>query len=140
MRSWTSIDEPRHPETQCGIVALSAPGRSRRQQSIIANDSGEIEAFPDSNRSVILSFKSDHRPFVLVHPGTATFAGIPQLAVSAAAVGIPLIAPFTQFEGRRTQLNVRVGKMMRLPSNLRVQVNADVYNVLNRGDILSRNN
>jgi len=73
-------------------------------------------------------------------PCTATFAGIPQVAVSTAAVGIPLLAPFTQFEGRRTQLNVRVGKMMRLRSSLRLQVNADVYNALNRGDILSRNN
>src|SRR5262245_8595915 len=73
-------------------------------------------------------------------PCTATFAGIPQVAVSTAAVGIPLLAPFTQFEGRRTEFNVRVGKMMRLRSSLRLQVNADVYNALNSRDILSRNN
>jgi hypothetical protein len=57
------------------------------------------------------------------------------LAVCTATATVPLITPGTEFEGRRTHLDLRVSKIVRLGSRMRLQANLDVYNVLNRSDI-----
>ena len=56
-----------------------------------------------------------------------------------ATATVPLIAPATEYEARRTSLDLRVGKSLRLGARMRLQANLDVYNVLNRSDILRVN-
>ena len=61
-------------------------------------------------------------------------------AVCTASVsGIPLIPPMTQFEDRRTQLDLRVGKIVKMGNSRELQVHIDVYNVLNASTILNVN-
>lgn len=57
-----------------------------------------------------------------------------------ATASVPLIEPFTQFEARRNQFDVRVSKIVRLGSRLRLQANVDAFNVLNNAAITIRNN
>jgi outer membrane receptor protein involved in Fe transport len=61
------------------------------------------------------------------------------LSGGAATVTIPLIAPYTQFEDRRTQLDLRLTKSFSIgPRNGRIQAMADVYNLFNASSVLSR--
>jgi hypothetical protein len=53
-----------------------------------------------------------------------------------ATARVQLIAPQTHFLDRRTQLDVRLTKVFNLISNVRLQVNVDVYNALNSSSIL----
>ena len=57
-----------------------------------------------------------------------------------ATVSVPLITPFSQFEKRRTQLDVRLTKHVRLTEKLRLQANFDVYNAFNASTLLGVNN
>jgi hypothetical protein len=59
---------------------------------------------------------------------------------TATASGIPLIEPFTQFEDRRNQIDIRLSKSLRLGSQMRLQANLDIFNVLNNAAITVRNN
>lgn len=52
---------------------------------------------------------------------------------------VPLIAPQTQFEGRRSQLDLRLTKNLNIGRKRRARVNVDVYNVFNAGPILTIN-
>ena len=52
---------------------------------------------------------------------------------------MPLVAPQTLFEDRRTNVDIRMSKNIQLNSNVRVRLNLDVYNAFNRGDILDIN-
>jgi hypothetical protein len=52
---------------------------------------------------------------------------------------VPLIAPMTHFLPRRTQLDLRLTKALKLGARTRVQANLDVYNALNTSVILSYN-
>ena len=52
---------------------------------------------------------------------------------------IPLIEPATQYEGRVTQLDVRVAKIFRV-GRVRVQGTLDLFNALNANPILAVNN
>ena len=52
-------------------------------------------------------------------------------ATCAATATVALIQPQTMFEGRKTQLNLRLSKRISLGPKLRLQANVDVYNVLN---------
>jgi hypothetical protein len=52
---------------------------------------------------------------------------------------VPLIQPGTEFEARRSQLDLRFSKALRLGPRLRVQGNFDIYNVFNNNAILSDN-
>jgi hypothetical protein len=56
----------------------------------------------------------------------------------SATTAVPLVAPQTMFEPRRTQLNLRLTKFLRLPRG-RLQVNLDVYNALNASDVVTLN-
>jgi len=53
-----------------------------------------------------------------------------------ATVSVPVVAPQTLFEDRRSQLDLRVSKMFALNGNGRLYVNVDLYNVLNAASIL----
>jgi len=57
-----------------------------------------------------------------------------------ATVTIPLVAPNTLFENRSTQLDLRLTKLLKFGSRIRVQANVDVYNALNSNAVLAVNN
>jgi hypothetical protein len=58
-----------------------------------------------------------------------------QITCNATAT-VPIIAPQTLFEGRRTQLDLRVSRKLKLPGRSTLRVNVDVYNVLNGSSVL----
>jgi hypothetical protein len=60
-------------------------------------------------------------------------------AVCNATVTVPLIQPLTQWEGRRTQVDLRLSKRFKLGSVKSVKANVDVYNLLNASSILGVN-
>lgn len=53
---------------------------------------------------------------------------------------VPLVAPQTFFEPRRTIVDMRVSRIFDLANGMRLQVNLDVYNLLNDSAILNLNN
>jgi hypothetical protein len=60
-------------------------------------------------------------------------------ATCSGTATVPLIAPQTMFEDRRTQLDLRLSKFIRIASKLRLQANFDVYNALNASPLLGIN-
>jgi hypothetical protein len=60
-------------------------------------------------------------------------------AVCTATAMVPLFAPMTRFEDRRTQLDLRLTKIFRVGTRARLQANFDVYNVLNASAVLGVN-
>lgn len=48
---------------------------------------------------------------------------------------VPLVKPMTQFLDRRTQLDLRLSKIVRV-GNVRLRGNVDIYNVLNGSTVL----
>ena len=56
-----------------------------------------------------------------------------------ATAPVPLVAPMTLFEDRRTQLDLRISKVFTLRSSARLQANFDIYNALNANGILGVN-
>ena len=59
--------------------------------------------------------------------------------VCTARATVPLIAPQTLFEGRRTQLDLRVSKFFSVGSRGRLQANIDIYNALNGSSLSAVN-
>jgi hypothetical protein len=60
--------------------------------------------------------------------------------VCTASAVVPLIVPWTEFEPRRTQIDVRVSKLFAVGSRMRLRANLDVYNVFNNSAVLEPNN
>jgi hypothetical protein len=60
--------------------------------------------------------------------------------VCTATATVPLIVPRTQFEPRRTNLDLRVSKVFSVGPKTRLRANLDVYNVLNDSSVLQVNN
>ncbi len=60
------------------------------------------------------------------------------LAGGARTASVELIAPFSQFEGRVNQLDVRLARLFRM-GRVRMQAMFDIYNMLNASSILSMN-
>jgi hypothetical protein len=60
------------------------------------------------------------------------------LAGGTRTANVPLVAPFTQFEARRNQLDIRSSKLFQL-GKYRLRGNFDVYNALNGASILGVN-
>ena len=58
--------------------------------------------------------------------------------VCSATMNVPLMVPFTEFEPRRTQLDLRLTKLFNF-GRYRIQANADVYNILNDASVLQMN-
>jgi hypothetical protein len=56
-----------------------------------------------------------------------------------ATVAVPLVAPMTLFEDRRTQFDLRLSKIFRFASGVHLQANFDVYNMFNANSILGTN-
>ena len=61
-----------------------------------------------------------------------------QVTCTATAT-VPLIAPMTMFEPRRSQVDFRLAKIIKLPGAARLQANFDVYNLLNDSSVLGLN-
>ena len=57
-------------------------------------------------------------------------------AGGARTANVPLIAPQTQFEERRNQLDLQLTKIVRAGARGRVEANFDAYNVLNSSRFL----
>ena len=80
-------------------------------------------------------------PNSAIEPGL----GRPQAACGsrvpcAATSTIPLVAPQTLFEPRRSQLNLRLSKLLQLGGTRRLRASVDLYNALNANNILTLNN
>ena len=60
-------------------------------------------------------------------------------AVCTATATVPLFTPFTQFEPRRTQIDLRLTKIFTLSARMRVRANVDLYNILNDGSVVQMN-
>jgi hypothetical protein len=61
------------------------------------------------------------------------------LSGNTATVVIPLIAPYSEFEKRRTQLDLRVSKTFKAgPRSSRLEVMLDAYNLFNANSVLVR--
>jgi hypothetical protein len=60
-------------------------------------------------------------------------------AVCTLTATVPLLVPYTQFEPRRTQLDLRLSKVFQA-GRARLQGNLDVYNVFNDSSIIFINN
>ena len=65
--------------------------------------------------------------------------GTRTLATCTATATVPLIAPKMGFEGRRTQVDVRLSKSFNMGTRGRLQANLDVYNALNSSPLLNIN-
>jgi hypothetical protein len=61
------------------------------------------------------------------------------LAGGVRSAVVPLMMPQTRFEGRKSQLDLRLTKNMNIGRKGRLRVNLDVYNVLNASSILTIN-
>jgi hypothetical protein len=61
------------------------------------------------------------------------------LSGGARTATVPLIIPQTAFEDRFTRLDFRVGKQIRVNNRVRLQANADFYNLLNGAAVLALN-
>jgi hypothetical protein len=57
-------------------------------------------------------------------------------AVCTSTATVPLIAPESQYEDRRTQVDVRLTKSFTVGRSARLRANLDVYNALNASNIL----
>src|SRR5262249_23087855 len=55
------------------------------------------------------------------------------------ATGIPLIAPATLYEDRRSQLDLRFSKLFKFAEARKIKVNVDVFNALNANTVLGIN-
>lgn len=60
--------------------------------------------------------------------------------VCTATAQVPLVAPYTMFLDRRTQLDVRLSKVLRLGPRTRLRANVDLYNILNANTVLGASN
>ena len=60
--------------------------------------------------------------------------------VCTATTTVPLFRPMTQFEPRRTLVDVRMSKVFAVGGSRRLKANVDVYNLLNDGSVVNTNN
>jgi len=64
--------------------------------------------------------------------------GNPPRAGCTSIVTVPLLAPGTEYDGRRTQLDLRLTKLLKV-RRARIQANVDLYNVFNASSVLAVN-
>jgi hypothetical protein len=60
-------------------------------------------------------------------------------AVCTATVSVPLVAPWSLFEPRRTLLDMRIGKSFSVGPRTNFRLNLDIYNVLNDSSLVGIN-
>ena len=68
---------------------------------------------------------------------TASGTGGGASIVGGVAGLLALMEPQTEFEGRRTQLDVRLTKFINIGSRMRLQANVDIYNVFNAAALVN---
>jgi hypothetical protein len=61
------------------------------------------------------------------------------LSGGARTATVPLIVPQTMFEDRFNRLDLRLGKRIKVTERVRVQANANFYNLLNGSAVLALN-
>ena len=61
------------------------------------------------------------------------------LAGGVRSAVVPLLEPQTRFEGRRSQLDLRLTRNLNIGRKARARINFDVYNVFNASPILTIN-
>jgi hypothetical protein len=93
-------------------------------------------------------FQNVSGPEITSNYAVPNAAVIPSLGRSLAACGnparpnctsivtVPLTEPGSEFEGRRTQVDLRLTRIFKMASRVRLQANLDVYNVLNGSAVL----
>jgi hypothetical protein len=93
-------------------------------------------------------FQNVSGPELTANYAVTNDAVIPALGRSLAACGnparpnctsivtVPLTAPGSEYEGRRTQVDLRLTRIFKLASRARLQANLDVYNVFNGAAVL----
>jgi len=59
------------------------------------------------------------------------------LSGNAVTANVPLVAPYSLFEGRIRRLDLRATKIFNLPRHMRFQANLDAYNALNSSAVQS---
>jgi len=97
-------------------------------------------------------FQNVSGPEITANYAVSNAAVIPSLGRSLAACGnppragctstvtVPLYANGTDYDERRTQLDLRLSRIFNFGSRTQLQANVDVYNVLNSNAILTVNN
>src|SRR5207249_3150676 len=65
--------------------------------------------------------------------------GVDTGRTATTTVPVPLIPPMTVFLPRRTQLDLRLTKTVRLGPKARLQANVDIYNALNGSSLIAAN-
>jgi hypothetical protein len=65
--------------------------------------------------------------------------GTRTIETCTATATVPLIQPGVHFEDRRTMLDLRLTKLLRLSGTSRLQLNLDMYNALNSAALLTTN-
>jgi hypothetical protein len=74
-----------------------------------------------------------------IAPGLGrNLAACPATGACNATATINLVEPFTNFESRGNQTDVRLSKIFRMSSARRLQANFDVFNAFNSADVLSQ--
>ena len=85
----------------------------------------------EANRSV---------PNAEIAPSLGRNLGACRGAASCSATAlVPLIKPFTEFEPRRAQVDLRLTKLFTLGARTRLKANLDLYNVFNDGSVVQMN-
>jgi hypothetical protein len=97
--------------------------------------SGTFQAFPGAN--YVANYNATNSQ-IAPSLGRSLAACGAQAACNSTAV-VPLLAPDSAYEHRRTQLDLRVSRTFPLGGRVRLQANFDVYNLLNDGSLLSPN-
>jgi hypothetical protein len=103
------------------------------------------------NFNVGASMQNASGPTVLANYAATNNQIAPSLGRSLAACGtrspctstvsgISLIVPYTQFEDRRTQIDLRLGRTVRVGARASLQANVDIFNLFNNAAITIRNN
>jgi hypothetical protein len=85
----------------------------------------------------VLSIEANYAaPNAIIAPSLGrNLAACGTRAVCTATATVPLITPYTQFEDRLNQLDLRFTKMFRISSRGRLQANVDLYNAFNAAPI-----
>lgn len=110
-----------------------------------ANLQGKVSGTVPLPRDFVASgiFQNVAGPNVIANYPAPTAAIAPSLGRNLAggvrSAVVPLLTPQTRFEGRRSQLDLRLSKNLNIGRKARVRVNLDVYNVLNASSILTIN-
>jgi len=79
-------------------------------------------------------------PNAIIAPGLGrNLAACGTRPTCTATATVPLIAPMSQFEPRRTQIDLRLTKVFTINGQTKLRANLDLYNALNDGSVVNPN-